>query len=35
MKSYQEETEVVNLGTGGEKNEVKIETCVSMNIRDE
>ena len=35
MKPHQEETEVVNLGTGGEKKEVKIGTCVSTNVQDE
>ena len=34
MKPHQEETEVVNLGTGEEKKEVKIGTCVSANDRD-
>ena len=34
MKPHQEETEVVNLGTGEEKKEVKIGTCVSANVRD-
>jgi len=32
IKSHQEETEVVNLGTSEEKKEVKIDTCVSTNI---
>ena len=32
MKPYQEKTDVVNLGTGGEKKEVKIGTCVSANV---
>ena len=35
IKLDQEETEVVNLGTSEEKNEVKIITCVSANIQDE
>ena len=35
IKSHQEETEVVNLGTSEEKKEVKIGTCASANIRDE
>ena len=35
IKSYQEETEVGNLGTGEEKKEVKIGTCVSADIREE
>ena len=34
MKPYQEKTDVVNLGTGGEKKEVKIGTCVSANVWD-
>ena len=32
---HQEEIEVINLGTGEEKKEVKIGTCVPANIRDE
>jgi len=32
MKPYQEEIKIVNLGTGGEKKEVKIGTCVPANI---
>jgi len=28
MKPHQEEVEVMNLGTSGEKKEVKIDTCV-------
>jgi len=35
IKPHQEETEVVNLGTGEEKKEVKIGTCVSADIREE
>ena len=35
IKSHQEETEVVTLGTSEEKKEVKIDTCVSTNIQDE
>ena len=32
VKPHREETEVVNLGTSGEKKEVKIETCMSANV---
>ena len=32
IKPHQEKTKVVNLGTSGEKKEVKIDTCVSTNI---
>ena len=35
IKSHQEGIEVVNLGTGGEKKEVKICTCVSADIQEE
>ena len=35
MKPHQEEIEVVNLGTSGEKKEVKIGICVSVNVQDE
>ena len=35
VKPHQEETEVVNLGIGGEKKEVKVGTCMSTKVRDE
>ena len=35
IKSHQEETKVVNLGTSEEKKEVKIGTCVSANVQEE
>jgi len=35
VKPHQEETEVVNLGIGEEKKEVKVGTCMSAKVRDE
>jgi len=35
VKPHQEETKVVNLGIGGEKKEVKVDTCMSVKVRDE
>ena len=35
VKPHQEETEVMNLGTSGEKKEAKIDTCVFVNVQDE
>jgi len=35
VKRHQEETEIVNLGVGEERQEVKVGTSMSMNIRDE
>ena len=35
MKPHQEETEIVNLGVGEEKKEVKVGTCMTTPIRDE
>jgi len=35
VKPHQEETEVVNLGMGGEKKEVKVGTCMSAKVQDE
>ena len=35
VKPHREETEVVNLGVGVERKEVKVDTCMSENVRDE
>ena len=35
VKPHQEETKVVNLGVDGERKEVKVSTCMSVNVRDE
>jgi len=35
VKPHREEIEVVNLGIGRERKEVKVGTCMSSNIRDE
>jgi len=35
VKPHQEETEVVNLGVGEERKEVKVGTSMSTNARDE
>jgi len=35
VKPHREETKVVNLGVGGERKEVKVDTCMSANVRDE
>jgi len=35
MKPHQEETDIVNLGVGKERKEVKVGTSMSMNVRDE
>ena len=35
VKPHQEETEVVNLGVGEERKEVKVGTGMSENVRDE
>ena len=35
VKPHREETEVVNLGVGEERKEVKVGTCMSANVRDE
>ena len=35
VKPHQEETKVVNLGVDGERKEVKVDTCMSTNVRDE
>ena len=35
VKPHREETEVVNLGVGVERKEVKFDTCMSANVRDE
>jgi len=35
VKPHREEIEVVNLGIGGERKEVKVHTCMSANVRDE
>jgi len=34
VKPHLEETEIVNLGIGGERKEVKVGTCMSANVRD-
>ena len=34
VKPHREETEVVNLGIGEEKKEVKVGTCMFMNVQD-
>jgi len=35
VKPHREEKEVVNLGVGGERKELKVGTCMSTNVRDE
>ena len=35
VKQHWEATKVVNLGIGGERKEVKVGTCMSVNIQDE
>ena len=35
VKPHREETEVMNLGVGEERKEVKVGTCMSANVRDE
>jgi len=35
VKPHQEETEIVNLGIGEERKEVKVGTCMSTNVWDE
>ena len=35
VKPHREETVVVNLGIGREKKEVKVNTCIFANVRDE
>ena len=35
MKPHQDETEIVNLGVGEEKKEVKVGTSMTAPIRDE
>ena len=35
VKPHREETEVVNLGIGGERKEVNVGTCMSANVREE
>ena len=35
MKSHQEETEIMNLGVGEEKKEVKVGTGMTTPVRDE
>ena len=35
VKPHQEETEVVNLGVGEKRKEVKVGTSMSKNVRDE
>jgi len=34
MKPHQEETEIVNLGVGEERKEVKVGTCMTTLVRD-
>ena len=34
VKPHREEIEVVNLGIGGKRKEVKVGTCMSTNVRD-
>ena len=35
VKPHREETEVVNLGIGGERKKVKVSTCMSANVQEE
>ena len=35
VKLHREAIEVMNLGIGGEKKEVKVDTCMSENVRDD
>jgi len=35
VKPHREEIEVVNLGVREERKEVKVGTCMSINVRDE
>ena len=35
VKPHREETKVVNLGIGKEREEVQVGTCMSTNVRDE
>ena len=35
VKPHREETKIVNLGANRERKEVKVDTCMSINVWDE